>query len=173
MLMAAGLSCNPASLIPPLEVTIPFNLGPGLGEFEVQAGQPISLRGQGMFSLEDATIGSGRIELNPEDITITPTDNTGGKGITNLQGGATVEVIVWIDDADAVETVCTTGEQYGPYVVTLDENLVPVSVEPSEVNITAATLALLNAGEFTLCIQVTSSIDATVRIARLGFTVGP
>lgn len=162
--------CNLADLvrIPP----ITFELGAGLAEFEVQAGQAVRNSGSGAFDLSGFSIGSGSIELDPSVITVTPSGSPVGKGTANLQSGGILEITVWIAPADDVDTVCDTGEQYGPFSVTLDENNVPVSVDPSEVTLTQNTLDLLNSGSFSLCIEVISPVDGTVTINSLTFNFG-
>ena len=152
--------------------TVAFDLGSGLGEFEVQAGQPARKTGTGAFELPDITLGRGTVELDPDVITVTPADSGGAKGTVNLQQTSILEVTVWIASTDEVETVCETGEQYGPYEVTLDENYVPISIDPPTVTLTQNTLDLLNAGEFSLCIQVVSPVDGTVTIESLTFNLG-
>jgi len=165
-----GCAGGLGSLIP-LQ-TVDFDLVSGLGEFEVQAGQPARKTGAGAFELPDITLGRGTIELDPDVITVIPADSGGAKGAVNLQQTSTLEVRVWIAPAAEVETVCETGEQYGPYEVTLDENYVPISIDPSSVTLTQNTLDLLNVGEFALCIQVVSPIDGTVTIESLTFNLG-
>ncbi len=162
--------CNLLSLvrIPP----VTFELGAGLAEFEVQAGQAVRNSGSGAFDLSGLSIGSGSIELDPSVITVTPSGSVTGKGSVNLQESSTLEITVWIASGDEVDTVCDAGEKYGPFSVTLDENNVPVSVDPSEVTLTQNTLDLLNSGSFSLCIEVISPVDGTVTIGSLTFNFG-
>ncbi len=180
--LAAGLmaGCNPAV---PTDggngngvldnVNVDFNLGTGLGDFEVEAGVPKTLVGTGRFSLTGATASGGVFILDPSDVTVIPGDTSGGKGAADLQTGDPLQITVLIDGIEDVDTVCTDGEQYGPYSITLDENNVPVSIDPSEINLTANTIALLNSGEFSICIAVLSPVSGTVRIATLTFSVVP
>lgn len=159
--------CNLASLVPIPPVT--FELGAGLAEFEVQAGQAVRNSGSGGFDLSGFSIGRGSIELDANVITVTPSGSGAGKGSVNLQESGTLEITVWIASGDEVDTVCETGEQYGPFDVTLDENNVPISVAPSEVTLSQNTLDLLNSGSFSLCIEVISPVDGTVTISSLTF----
>ena len=61
------------------------------------------------------------------------------------------------------------GETYGPFSVTLDENYVPVSIDPSSVTLSATTVALLNQGQTAVCLEVVSPVTGTVKIS--GFTL--
>ncbi len=153
----------------PLTVTVPVALDDALGTFEVQAGEAVQHRATVGVPESAINIGSGSFVIDPDDITVTP--DGGGKGGVNLQGGNLI-ITAWIDDADALDTVCTTGEEYGPFTVELDEDWNVVSVDPSSVTLTETTVDLLNAGEFSLCLEVTSPVDGTVRIETLTLRLG-
>jgi hypothetical protein len=73
-------------------------------------------------------------------------------------------VTVRIAEVDQLETVCESGEEYGPFEVTLDEANNPTAIDPDTIELSETTLALLEGGEFSICIEVTSPIDATVTI---------
>ena len=155
------------------EVDVSFDLDGGLGEFEVQAGQVVEKRGNGSFTLIGLTAGSGSIGIDVSDITVTPTDATGEKGTLTQQANSILEISGFLEASDLIDTVCEQPIErlYGPYLVTLDENFVPVSVDPATVDLRDDTIALLNEGEFTICIRVLSPVDATVSIASFGFTL--
>lgn len=163
---AAVMSCQP------IQITTDFNLGAGLKTFDVQAGVPVEKSGTGSIGDTPVDVGSGTIQLQTSAITFTPSNAGEPKGTVNLQDNMVLEVTVWVSDVEAVETVCQTGDQYGPFEVTLDENYVPVSVDPSQVTLTQNTIRLLNEGEFSFCIRALSPIDGTVVIDSLRFTVG-
>ena len=127
--------------------------------------------GEVVFDTGGIPIGSGSIKLDPAVIGIT--ENTSDeKRATALQAGSVLEVTVWIDSVDAVATVCDTGEEYGPFTVELDENLVPQSITPSSVTLTTDTLDLLNSGTFSLCVEVVAPVDGTVTIDSFTFNLG-
>ena len=165
-----GCAGGLANLVP--KIPIPIDLGGGLGTFEAHAGTPVRNMGSASFDTQQYTIGSGSIVLDPSDITVTPTAGPGAKGAVNLQQTSTLEVTVWIAPADQQATVCDTGEQYGPFDVTLDANYVPTAISPASVTLTATTIGLLNAGGFSLCLELISPIDATVTIASMTFNLG-
>jgi len=151
-----------------LRVTIPVDLGEDLGTFEVQAGETVQHRATTGVPQSSIDIGSGTISINTDDITVTPAP---GKFGVNLQGGNLI-ITAWIDTLAAIDTVCETGEEYGPFTVELDEDWNVVSIDPSSVTLTQTTIDLLNGGEFSLCIEVTSPVDGTVSIDTLTFRVG-
>jgi hypothetical protein len=154
-----------------LRVTIPVDLGEALGTFDVVAGEAVQHRATRGVPQSSIDIGSGTVAIDPDDITFTPADNGGGKIGANLQGGNLI-ITAWIDAVDAVDAVCETGEEYGPFTVELDDDYNIVDVNPSSVTLTPTTIDLLNGGEFSLCIEVTSPVDGTVSIDTLTFRVG-
>jgi len=170
-LMAIG--CLPLAGCPQrIQIPVEFSLAGGLGTFEVQAGVLKQNHGTGLLGDTQVNIGSGTLRIDPANITITPANGGGGKGTVNLQAGGTLVVSASIASADAVDTVCESGEKYGPFNVALDVNNQPVSVDPSSVTLSQNTIDLINGGEFSLCIEVTSPIDGTVTIAALSFSLG-
>ena len=146
-----------------------FNLDDESGTFEVTADEPEQNRGSGTFNVEGFTVTSGTLELKPEAISFTPAGP--GKGTLNLQETTTLVITAWIGPLADLETVCDTGEEYGPYDVTLDEDMVPVSVDPAFITLTETTLDLINEGEFAFCLQVVSPADGTVQIGSLTFNL--
>ncbi len=159
--------CSLAPLIP---IDVP--LSASLAEFSVQGGAAAKSSGTASFETGGISVGRGTIELDPSVITVTPANGAGSKGRLNYQETSTLTITVWIAPIDDADTVCDTGEQYGPFDVTLDENYVPVSISPSSVTLSQTTLDLLNAGQFSLCIEVASPIDGTVTIASLTLNLG-
>ena len=144
-----------------------------LGTFQVEAGVPTQNRGTGSLGDNPIDIGSGTMLLDPASITFTPADGGGSKGSINQQdGGEELVVTAWIAAVDEVDTVCETGEEYGPFTVTLDEDNQPTTVDPDSVTLTQTTIDLINGGEFSLCIEVVSTLDGTVTIEVLDFTLG-
>jgi len=150
-----------------LQVAVPFSLSGGLGDFEAEAGVPVESRGTGSFEVSDGEVRGGSLKIDPAVITVTPTGP--GKEVVALQETSTLIITAWIAPIDEIDTVCGGGEQYGPYNVTLNEDNVPIAVDPPHIDLTDNTVDLLNGGEFSLCIRVESPIDATVRIESLSF----
>jgi len=181
--------------IPLVPVDVP--LTGGLASFSVQAGSPAKNTGTTSFDSGGITIGRGNLELDPSVISVTPVGTGGGKVVgTALQGTGAIEdcqtacaaaglaqadcgkicqdqtlrVSVWLDSTANAATVCDTGVQFGPFEVTLVDN-VPTAVSPNAVNLQPG-LALLNSGEFSICIEVISPIAGTVAIGGITFNVG-
>jgi hypothetical protein len=157
----------------PITVPVDVPLGNNLGSFEVQAGVPLTHRGTVTGIDTTVEVGSGNLAFDTDDITVTPADGGGGKRRdVNLQDTTVLIVTAWIDDVAALETVCEAGEEYGPFEVTLDENYVPVAIDPDHVNLSQTTVDLINGGEFSLCLEILSPIDATITIERLTLNLG-
>ena len=152
------------------QFTAEFDLTGGLGTFEVQAGVPAENRGTSNFTIEGGTISSGSVELDPSVITVTPAAGT-NKANVAMQANQTLIVTVQIAQADQIDTVCDVGEQYGPFTVVLDENYVPVSIDPSTVTLSQNTIDLINLGQFSICLRVESPVDGTVTIQNLVFNL--
>ncbi|MBI4718623.1 MAG: hypothetical protein HY763_12510 [Planctomycetes bacterium] len=162
------------NLIPPQR--IPFTFGteqdPGI-DIPVEAGvpqtQPLSIS----YEPANVQVGRGSFEIDPAEVVFTPADNGGGKGTAAFQDGAnTIVITASIGGPDDLQTVCESGEQYPPFTLTLDENNQPVSIDPTSVTLTANTIALLNSGDFTICLELNSTISGTVTINSVVFTVG-
>jgi hypothetical protein len=153
------------------EVTADFELGEGLRSFQVQAGEPTENFGTGTFTIAGGEVTAGVLVLDPANVIVTPAAGGPDKSQPTMQAGEELVITVWIDAPENEGTVCDDGEQYGPFTVVLDENYVPVSVDPAEVTLSEATVALINAGEFSICIRVLSTITGTVEITALTFTL--
>jgi len=155
----------------PIRLPVTAALASSIGSFLVQAGVPTTQSGPVTFNnTTGISVGSGVLRLDPSVITVTAA--APGKLVTLQAPSATLMVTARVAPLSERETVCETGETYGPFDVTLDATLQPVSVDPSSVALTQSTIALLNAGEFSLCLEVVSPVDGTVTIASLAFDLG-
>lgn len=167
-LISIVAGCSPSAL----EQTVPFNLAPSLGSFRVVAGEPAENSGIALFDPSQFNLGHGRIALRPEDITFTPDPLGGGKGRVNFQAGSSLEVTAFVAAPEDLETVCVDGEEYGPFTVELDESFVPVSVSPSSFTLSSDTLALIEAGQISICLRVVAPVSGELVIERLSLTLG-
>jgi hypothetical protein len=132
---------------------------------------PKQNKGPYSFTGRRVDVGSGSVTIDLDDVTVTPADGGGGKGTVNLQGG-TLTVTAWIASVEELDTVCESGEEYGPFNVELEENNQPVSIDPPSFPLGENTLDLINGGTFSLCIEVVSPIDGTVTIDALSVSLG-
>ncbi len=178
-------------------IPVPVSLGgTGASAMAVTAGTPTQEKVS--FTGFDATvtIGRGSLELDPSVISVGPGGGAGKSILATLQqdaeacaaacsaaglADATCEsvctegeliVTAWIGSSGELDTVCDTGDQYGPYTVTLDDSGQGVSVTPSSVTITDNTRDLLNGGSFSLCVEAISPTDGTVFIDSVIMNVG-
>lgn len=155
-----------------VQIPVPVMLPSTVGNLEVTAGQTVQRSSSITVDVGDVSAGSGTLALSPDAISVTLANTTGQKGGANLQAANTLMVTGWIAGPDTLDTVCGGGDEYGPFTVDLDENGGVTGVSPSSVSLTRNTVNLLNSGEFTICLSVESTVDATVSISRLNFTFG-
>lgn len=66
-------------------------------------------------------------------------------------------------DAD----VCSTGTLYGPFQITGDSGLQTFGVSPGTATATPSTRALVNAGAFAVCVEVTAPVDLTFDVGNV------
>lgn len=155
----------------PVRVPATVALARSIGLLTVQSEVPSTTSGLVTFNNPSGiSIGSGTFGLTPAAITVTPTGP--GKLVALQATTSTLTITLRVAPAAERETVCETGEVYGPFNVTLDQALTPVAIDPSNVTITQSTVDLLNAGSFSLCIEAVSPIDGTVEIESLLFDLG-
>lgn len=161
--------CNVST--PPIQVDLP--LGSTFGSVQVQANVPTQRTAVVSGGNIPLNLTNGTLEIDPSAITVTPNGSTNKPDVTAQGGPGTLTITVKVAPSDQIDTVCETGEQFGPYTVTLDENLVPTSVTPTP-SLTPTTLDLLEQGDFSVCVEMVSSVDATISISsiRLNVSIG-
>jgi len=193
-----AIATTSLSLVPgcaPITIPVPVSLtNAGVGSFDVTAGTPLSAKANFTFAL-DQRGGSGRLSIDPADISVNPA-NTGGAKVLplNLQEqnacadacatagvDATIcnqvcvegdlRVTINLGTQAAIGEDCTAGDEY-VFDVTLDENGNATSVAVSPASMTQQTIDLLNTGMFGACVEVISPIDGTVIVDTLTFNVG-
>lgn len=153
--------------------TVPVDLAGGLGTFEVTAGEPVQNSGTINSPSSTITVGSGKLRIDPADVSFLPPENGSGKGTTTMQSGGTFTVVVGVAGGDALATVCSDPvDEYGPFTVTVDEDNNIESITPDSVNLTPSTIDLINGDSMTICITVESTIDGTVSIDQLKLSLG-
>lgn len=76
-----------------------------------------------------------------------------------------------VASADQEETVCETGELYGPFVIYGSATYEPESVNPQTAQSTQSTLSIVNSGDFSICIEISSPVDATFSVSSVDVDV--
>ncbi len=156
-----------------IRIPLDFELPASQGTFEVQAGEPT----QNAFLIAGASdtpnFSSGTIRLSPSAISVVPANSSGDKPRLTGQGTGQLIVTARIAGADELDTVCSGGDEYGPFTVDLDDDNVPTGIDPESFDLRKNTVTLMNSGNFTVCLEVVSPIDATVTIDKIEFTVSP
>lgn len=75
---------------------------------------------------------------------------------------------------DSVPPVCDAAscDQYGPFTLTLNDSNQVTEISLGTVTLTERTINPLNSGRCSICLDLTSPTDATVRIEGVVFNVG-
>lgn len=146
-----------------------FPLDAALGSFELQPGVP-----QANSFAFDFMVPLGPFEtigVNLADtfefVSVIPAVEEDGKGTVPLQSIGTAEVTWWVGPMDDQDTVCETGEKYGPFTVTLDGQGRGVSVNTGWVELTQQSKDWYNSGQFSMCIQMEATVAGTMTIESL------
>jgi len=170
VMLAGGCPATDGMGLSPL--TIKFNLSSGLGQFDVMPGEPAMARGTGQLNITGGVAASANISLDLDEITITPLESNDEKGTVNYGVDEnTVTITLWVDDFADDDVVCEEGEQIGPYTITLDQDPMPVSIDPEMLSLNSEIVSLLNDGMFSICIEVESTVALNVDINSLDIMV--
>ena len=171
-----------------IQIPVSIPLG-SAGELDVEAGTPRTR--VGTFTTGDIPIeiGSGSLRIDPSAITYDQTEakvaqsaptcaeacsaaNVDAASCNAVCSLGQIEATLWIGMSDEVDTVCETGDQYGPYNATLDENGEVTSVDPGSLTFGEKTLEAFNAGGGSFCITVIAPYDGLVILDTIAGTVG-
>jgi len=96
------------------------------------------------------------------DIKIELPTSSGKPNQKSLNSRATeqVEMYAYISSASESASTCVSGEKYGPFTISVENNNQPSSVSPAKATATKPTLSIVNAGSFSVCLEVVSPIAA-------------
>lgn len=72
------------------------------------------------------------------------------------------QILLRVAYIEQLATVCTDGEVYGPFSITLADTLAPMSVTPETASATQQTLDVINTGGYAVCIQIIPVVNAIV-----------
>jgi hypothetical protein len=86
-------------------------------------------------------------------------------------GSATATVRAWVDEAQNIGTVCGGGTPFGPFTINWNPNTASGTVDPPAVDATPTVLSIINTGAFSMCIEITPNITATVDLEEFGMGV--
>lgn len=144
-----------------------------LGTLEAAIGGDV-VQAHGLLLLEELplSVSIAALRLDRDQITILPAP-AGGKGSVNFHEGLGVKVTVHIASAAEVDTVCDSGESYGPFEVDFGalnefESVTPTGAEPD-----AAMVALINTRSISVCIECTPEFAGIGRIEGFAFFLAP
>ena len=152
--------------------TFTFMLGDA-GVFQVRRGAPAVGGGALVENLfteapSDRPV-SAQLILSPSNVRVTPLDV--GKGIGPMQGtSGTFDVAVKIGAASDTDP-CATGTSAGTFRATVTDGA--VKLDTSGLDLPVSAYAKVLTGAFTLCLEVSGDIDATITITEMGIKFGP
>lgn len=69
------------------------------------------------------------------------------------------------------QTVCETGEEYGPFEVTVNASSQLSTVDPPSADATQTSMDIINIGRYSFCVKVVSPVDALVDLNRVEFNI--
>lgn len=147
---------------------IAFALSEQTQTFRIQNGQP-----QANSEAFDFDVLGGPYDQISIDLEMTMAlaevvlDNPSAKTAATQQANSVAMVTFRIDDLNQQDSVCVTGEQYGPYQVTLDSTGDPIDVDQSPIVLSSSAVSRLNTGQFSICIEIDSPLDGTATIESL------
>ncbi len=106
-----------------------------------------------------------------DDATAQECQDAATQAVVDCLGDAdTLEITCWINETEA--DVFTSGDGYGPYRVTFDDNGQATSVSPTSLELTPRSVSLLNSGTFSIGCKMVIGRDATVRLDSLVLQLG-
>lgn len=82
------------------------------------------------------------------------------------------QLFIRIARAEQEATVCTDGELYGPFDISLADNFQPESVTPSSAEATQQTLDVINTGAYSICVQILPLITGIADLNSLDIDFG-
>ena len=93
------------------------------------------------------------------------TDRSRNEPVQAITPGA--HMYIRVAHREAADSVCSDGELYGPFSVSIDESFAAAAVTPASQQASQTTLDVINTGSLSICVQVVAMIDATVDLNRL------
>lgn len=184
-------ACDPFTLIPPQTISLLGEAGLSLGVTAGEASKQAVSFTLDPGDLQGAAIAGGTLEFDPSEITLTPGGGA-NKGSASAQtvdtcpdacvatgllditicnsicNNESFRITAWTSSQDDANFVCnpqpdTVRDTYGPFDVTLDENLVAVSIDPAlPIAFQTNTQAWLDEGGLGLCIEVIAGFNGEV-----------
>jgi hypothetical protein len=93
-------------------------------------------------------------------------DGTAGKASSRAGGNMSIRIA----REEQADTVCTDGELYGPFYVTIDDATSQVNgVEPASTTASQASVDIINSGSLVVCVIVIPEVTASVDLDSVSF----
>jgi len=143
------------------------------GEFEVRVDEgPVAKESEVTIFEEEPTdeVETGIVTLKPENLKVVAIDFAGRTRTATQVPSGTIQINVRVD-SNSSTTPCTTGVEVGTFVATFEGE--QVSMEQTELDLPSAALTHVATGVFSLCLEVSASINIDVTIEEMGWKFGP
>jgi hypothetical protein len=75
-----------------------------------------------------------------------------------------VQMYAYVSSASQANFTCSSGERYGPFMVDVENSNQAKSITPAKASATRPTLSVINAGSFTLCLEIVSPVEAKIDV---------
>ena len=92
-----------------------------------------------------------------------------GSSSARISGSTMTITVSRFEDSDSV---CATGELYGPFIIELNDDFSAGGVSPPTATASQQTLDIINTGGYSICIQVTPVITATASLDFVEVDIG-
>ncbi len=142
------------------------------GEFVAKAAEAVRKAGIVALPFEGTptdTPASGTLSLQPGKVQALPLPGS-GKSLTYQSVSGSATVAVYISGAGSVNP-CEDGTHVGSYELTITNGV--VTIADSSLDLPASALAEAIIGVFSICLEVTSTVDVQLIIEELVVTFGP
>lgn len=90
-------------------------------------------------------------------------------GNASMEGA---QLFIRMAHAEQEATVCTEGDLYGPFDISLADNFQPESITPATAEATQQTLDIINTGSYSICVQILPVITAIADLNSLEVDFG-
>ncbi len=151
--------------------TFSFKLG-STGVFEIRADGTSARNAaqvQPLFSEPAETPASGVIAIDLNDIDVVPLDVSKVIVSSQIISGS-AQLAVYIGSASS-ENPCTEGTYVGAFALAITDGV--VTVDDAELDLPAAALAEVITGTFSICLEMTGTVDMQITIDGMDIEFGP
>ncbi len=132
---------------------LPINTSPALTGLEIDLNK---------------TLSTASVRLPGSSSNKASTDSTNSKrDKISARATETVTMRIYIASAAEESTVCTSGEEFGPFEISVSDGNQLDSVSPDSSTASQSSLSIINTGSVSLCLRIDSPVEAVLDIDEL------